>query len=178
MRIYLDANPRRKWTSATHIGKTPTSCNVNNSKSLPLGLNNCCVKQVTSTLNLVKDLDTTYATVADSLSLRWRAHLVLTCLLPYLGTLPPPNIPGLLRACTAATEFVDFEDSRGLFSCRIPKNFLRTERAKDKRGTVFVAGDYSKAEVLSVQVVKAFDLLTDAGERRSVSRSFLVCILA
>ncbi|CAN0160305.1 unnamed protein product [Ectocarpus sp. 4 AP-2014] len=63
----------------------------------------------------------------------------------------------------ATTEFVDFEDSRGLFSCRIPKNFLRAERAKDKRGTVFVAGDYSKAEVLSVQVVKAFDLLTDAG---------------
>lgn len=55
-------------------------------------------------------------------------------------------------------------DSRGLFGCRIPKNFLRAERPKDKRGTVFVAGDYSKAEVLSVQVVTAFDLLTDAGE--------------
>lgn len=57
-------------------------------------------------------------------------------------------------------------DSRGLFGCRIPRNFLRAERPKDKRGTVFVAGDYSKAEVMSVQVVTAFDLLTDAGEKR------------
>lgn len=71
----------------------------------------------------------------------------------------------LLAVFFAATEFVDFVDSRGLFGCRIPKNFLRAERPKDKRGTVFVAGDYSKAEVLSVQVVKAFDLLADAGER-------------
>lgn len=56
-------------------------------------------------------------------------------------------------------------DSRGLFGCCIPKSFLRAERPKDKRGTVFVAGDYSKAEVVSVQVVKAFDLLADAGMR-------------
>ncbi|CAM9462493.1 unnamed protein product [Scytosiphon promiscuus] len=68
-----------------------------------------------------------------------------------------------VAAEAVATEFVDFVDSRGLFGCRVPKNFLRAERPKDKRGTVFVAGDYSKAEVLSVQVVKAFDLLTDAG---------------
>lgn len=87
--------------------------------------------------------------------------------------LPPPR-PVAECAFIAATEFVDFEDSRGLFSCRIPKNFLRAERAKDKRGTVFVAADYSKAEVLSVQVVKAFDLLTDAGEGRSVGRSSCV----
>lgn len=60
---------------------------------------------------------------------------------------------------------MEFVDSRGLFGCRIPKNFLRAERPKDKRGTVFVAGDYSKAEVLSVQVVNAFDLLKDAGEK-------------
>lgn len=71
----------------------------------------------------------------------------------------------LLALFATATEFVDFVDSRGLFGCRIPKSFLRAERPKDKRGTVFVAGDYSKAEVLSVQAVKAFDLLTDAGER-------------
>lgn len=70
-------------------------------------------------------------------------------------------------ALFSATEFVDFVDSRRLFGCRIPKNFLRAERPKDKRGTVFVAGDYSKAEVLSVQVVAAFDLLTDAGEEGS-----------
>lgn len=63
---------------------------------------------------------------------------------------------------------MDFVDSRGLFGCRIPKNFLRAERPKDKRGTVFVAGDYSKAEVMSVQVVTAFDLLTDAGEKRGL----------
>lgn len=68
-----------------------------------------------------------------------------------------------LAAEVMATEFVDFVDSRGLFGCRIPQNFLRAERPKDKRGVVFVAGDYSKAEVLSVQMVTAFDLLTDAG---------------
>lgn len=62
-------------------------------------------------------------------------------------------------------EFVDFVDSRGLFSCRIPTTFLRKERKKDKQGTLFVAADYKKAEVLSVQSVAAFDLLADAGER-------------
>lgn len=30
---------------------------------------------------------------------------------------------------------------------------------------MFVAGDYSKAEVMSVQVLTTFDLLTDAGEK-------------
>lgn len=73
--------------------------------------------------------------------------------------------PSLLTPFVAATEFVDFVDSRGLFGCRIPKNFLRAERPKDKRGIVFVAGDYSKAEVMSVQMLTAFDLLTDAGEQ-------------
>eukprot|EP00903_Cladosiphon_okamuranus_P019246 g17697.t1 len=68
-----------------------------------------------------------------------------------------------LAAEAVANEFVDFVDSRGLFGCRIPINFLRAERPKDKRGTVFVAGDYSKAEVMSVQVVTASDLLMDAG---------------
>lgn len=62
-----------------------------------------------------------------------------------------------------AEKFVDFVDSRRLFSCRLPANFLRAEREKDKRGTVFVSGNYEKAEVLSVQVVAAADLLTDAG---------------
>lgn len=60
--------------------------------------------------------------------------------------------------------FVDFVDSRGLFSMRIPDGFLRAERSKDKKGVLFVAGDYNKAEVLSVQTVSAYDLLTDAGE--------------
>lgn len=60
--------------------------------------------------------------------------------------------------------YVNFVDSRGLFSCRIPAGFLRAERTSDKRGTLFVAGDYNKAEVMSVQAVTAYDLLTDAGE--------------
>lgn len=59
---------------------------------------------------------------------------------------------------------MDFVDSRGLFSCRIPADFLRAERAKDKKGTVFVSGNYNKAEVLSVQSLTAYELLKDAGE--------------
>ncbi|CAM9478248.1 unnamed protein product [Ascophyllum nodosum] len=62
-----------------------------------------------------------------------------------------------------ADTFVDFVDSRRLFSCRIPSNFLRRERTKDKSGTVFVAGDFNKAEIMSVQVLTAYDLLRDAG---------------
>lgn len=65
---------------------------------------------------------------------------------------------------------VDFVDSRGLFSCRVPAKFLRAEREKDKRGTVFVAGNYDKAEVLSVQVISAADLLKDAGEQHGLPR--------
>lgn len=61
---------------------------------------------------------------------------------------------------------MDFVDSRGLFSCRIPADFLRAERAKDKKGTVFVSGNYNKAEVLSVQSLTAYDLLRDAGEEQ------------
>lgn len=66
-------------------------------------------------------------------------------------------------------KYVDFVDSRGLFSCRIPAEFLRAERAKDKKGTVFVSGNYNKAEVLSVQLLTAYDLLKDAGEVRCFS---------
>lgn len=71
----------------------------------------------------------------------------------------------------AVEEFVDFMDSRRLFSCRVPASFLRAERNKDRRGTVFVAGDYNKAEVLSVQVVSAYDLLTGAGENWLMPRT-------
>eukprot|EP00904_Undaria_pinnatifida_P000278 jgi/Undpi1/10250/HiC_scaffold_28.g12703.m1 len=71
--------------------------------------------------------------------------------------------PWLLVAAPVEEKYVDFVDSRGLFSCRIPGDFLRAERAKDKKGTVFVAGNYNKAEVLSVQSLTTYDLLNDAG---------------
>ena len=72
--------------------------------------------------------------------------------------------PWLLVAAPVEEKYVDFVDSRGLFSCRIPGDFLRAERAKDKKGTVFVAGNYNKAEVLSVQSLTTYDLLNDAGK--------------
>lgn len=62
---------------------------------------------------------------------------------------------------------MDYTDSRGLFSCRVPADFLRSERKNDKTGFLFVAGDFNKAEVLSVQVISASDLLLDAGESKS-----------
>ncbi|CAM9837493.1 unnamed protein product [Discosporangium mesarthrocarpum] len=64
---------------------------------------------------------------------------------------------------SSAPYLVNFSDSRGLFSCQLPTSFLRAERNKDKRGTVFVAGDYNKAEIVSVQLLSASKLLSDAG---------------
>lgn len=72
----------------------------------------------------------------------------------------------LLVAAPVEEKYVDFVDSRGLFSCRIPADFLRAERAKDRKGTVFVSGNYNKAGVLSVQSFTAYELLKDAGENQ------------
>ncbi|CAM9148557.1 unnamed protein product [Choristocarpus tenellus] len=67
------------------------------------------------------------------------------------------------QAPDTAPFLADYTDSRGIFRCRLPTNFLRTERKKDKRGTVFVCGDYNKAEVVSIQLINTVSLLSEAG---------------
>lgn len=93
--------------------------------------------------------------------------LVLFFVLSFFVSAPP-----------AKDEFVDFTDSRGLFSCRLPATFLQAERKKDSKGTVFVSGDYRKAEVISVQVVATADLLADAGKNPSLypNDRFFLCV--
>jgi hypothetical protein len=67
----------------------------------------------------------------------------------------------------ASLTLKQYTDSRGYFSIKVPPNFVTAERdgSDAKKGVLFVGGDYTKAEVLSVSTLTTVKLLSDAGKR-------------
>ena len=67
----------------------------------------------------------------------------------------------------ASLTLKQYTDSRGYFSIKVPPNFVTAERdgSDAKKGVLFVGGDYTKAEVMSVSTLTTVKLLSDAGKR-------------
>ncbi|CAM9492104.1 unnamed protein product [Phaeothamnion confervicola] len=73
-------------------------------------------------------------------------------------TLLPPNA----FADGEAEGFITYQDAGRRFSCDVPASYVRGPR-QDRTTTIFVAGDFRRAETISVQLLNASQLLLDAG---------------
>jgi hypothetical protein len=78
----------------------------------------------------------------------------------------------------ASLTLKQYTDSRGYFSIRVPPNFVTAERdgSDAKKGVLFVGGDYTKAEVMSVSTLTTVKLLSDAGKQACTTSAINKCI--